>query len=1194
MSLSAAPPGQPGLPTGTIADGENITIPGSNNGSGPTVHFFDDFESGTVGQPIKTGPGSAKIGEWKTFTLGSGYTDTTYYSNTHQVSGTKSFQSRYDLYTWNTNKYNRSMSIPSATQIYVSWYQLLPSEDNWPGEHSVSEANWKSPWLLSATGTSDYTPVVGSDSGTFSIFGNAHDRIPEPDAYEYFNFKRKKGVWQRESMWVKGSTTISSLDGAFKYWMADGTTPITLHKDKVNINTMENGDTWGLLNFSYGRIGQQDGKMSRPSYDDIYVAVGPNAQARVEVGNASIYTNCTKFATFTPITWGASSITAQVNNGPFKAGDSAWLFVINSLGEASPGRPITFGASAPDTVPPTFDTTNPVNGAVGVTVNSTVTANASENLLCSTTSGVTITPGNKTISCLNNTITLTTSGQEANTVYTVTIPTTVTDLAGNNLATAKVWSYTTVNSAETCETDSSLCQSAEECTTAWPTNSWCPLQTPSCTASPCDIECSFENWQLCSTQSACETAGRYWWPETDGACRTVEQPANMIGNNLLTNPNLTAWTNNRPDLWSSYYWSGVLPVALGANLFNGGNLQKQNIIQENKKYVAFYNHLEGDGTSKSYLLDTHVLNVGPGTYVRTFDAPPEPITDHSVSFYQHSGAAVTLNNFGLYEVSTESCSTTWVLCQTPSTCEDAGWFYYNGECNELTASVMLDNFTDGNATGWTPVNNAQYGTPAWTVVDGEYYQSSTGLRSFDQSYYKGAYSYWPAGSSWTDYKVHAQITPVELTTSGDNVGIHFRHIDNDNYYRFSYSRIQGFYRLEKMFLGEFSTLSVATGGPLLNEVQDVTIEANGSNLTVKINGIPILAAIDTDLTTGTIALYAVGTDKFDNIAVEAVDSLPNITISAPVKYHVIAGDGLTFSAVVNNLPTDGYVTFTIDGVEGGQILSAPFEEEISSLADGDHTISATIYTVDGGIESTDRRNFATGGISIVSLGDEITTGIGDDVTTDYVASNSRNTGRGYTPVLSGWLENNLNIPTIIYNNGMASTKAIDSLYAIDSVMARHPESLYYLILYGTNDATATTPTPPGNTCSEADLANEVVGCNATFKSYIRTSILALKAAGKIPLLALVPYNKGATATQNTAINNYNSAIGQLIVEHNLAIEPPNLYTYFQTNQNQLVDMVHPDGTGYQAVANLWYKELTDYWTGIFEPGRASVIHATIH
>ncbi|MDO9014103.1 MAG: Ig-like domain-containing protein, partial [Polynucleobacter sp.] len=103
-----------------------------------------------------------------------------------------------------------------------------------------------------------------------------------------------------------------------------------------------------------------------------------------------------------------------------------------------------------DSVAPVLGTTIPVNGATGVTLNSTVTINFTDtNFDCSTvtTSTVTISPAvtwNLT-SCTGNQAVFTPAGQANSTLYTVTVGagTGVKDLVGNTM-TSTPFSYTTV------------------------------------------------------------------------------------------------------------------------------------------------------------------------------------------------------------------------------------------------------------------------------------------------------------------------------------------------------------------------------------------------------------------------------------------------------------------------------------------------------------------------------------------------------------------------------------------------------------------------------------------------------------------------------------------------------------------------------------------------------------------------------
>ena len=163
------------------------------------------------------------------------------------------------------------------------------------------------------------------------------------------------------------------------------------------------------------------------------------------------YDAITNTATFTPpasnlaanteytatITTGAKSL-----GGKALASDHVWKF--------------TTGAAA-DTTPPTILSTIPVNADPVVATNSTVSATFSEAmdpLTITTTTfmlagpGVTSVSGAVGYNALAKIATFTpASPLEVSTIYTATITTGVKDVAGNALASNKVWSFTTGTTA---------------------------------------------------------------------------------------------------------------------------------------------------------------------------------------------------------------------------------------------------------------------------------------------------------------------------------------------------------------------------------------------------------------------------------------------------------------------------------------------------------------------------------------------------------------------------------------------------------------------------------------------------------------------------------------------------------------------------------------------------------------------------
>lgn len=74
--------------------------------------------------------------------------------------------------------------------------------------------------------------------------------------------------------------------------------------------------------------------------DDPYIQVG--TQARVELGNASVYADCTTLELQKPTSWQGGQIEIELNHGgSFSGNDVAYLFVIDDQGTASPGRQVT-------------------------------------------------------------------------------------------------------------------------------------------------------------------------------------------------------------------------------------------------------------------------------------------------------------------------------------------------------------------------------------------------------------------------------------------------------------------------------------------------------------------------------------------------------------------------------------------------------------------------------------------------------------------------------------------------------------------------------------------------------------------------------------------------------------------------------------------------------------------------------------
>lgn len=116
------------------------------------------------------------------------------------------------------------------------------------------------------------------------------------------------------------------------------------------------------------------------------------------------------------------------------------------------GTVITGGGETGDTIRPTVSSTIPASAATDIAVNANISATFSEamNPLTVTTTTFTLKQGNAVVPgevTFPSTTTATfnpASNLANNTIYTATVTTGVKDVAGNALAVAKTWSFTTV------------------------------------------------------------------------------------------------------------------------------------------------------------------------------------------------------------------------------------------------------------------------------------------------------------------------------------------------------------------------------------------------------------------------------------------------------------------------------------------------------------------------------------------------------------------------------------------------------------------------------------------------------------------------------------------------------------------------------------------------------------------------------
>lgn len=144
--------------------------------------------------------------------------------------------------------------------------------------------------------------------------------------------------------------------------------------------------------------------------------------------------------------------------------------------------------------------------------------------------------------------------------------------------------------------------------------------------------------------------------------------------------------------------------------------------------------------------------------------------------------------------------------------------------------------------------------------------------------------------------------------------------------------------------------------------------------------------------------------------------------------------------------------------------------------------------------------------------------------------------------------------------GIAGAFSWQGAQYINSWLAVFPGK-YVGIAYGTNDA-----------------GGDTTGA-AAFYTYEETIVKAVLAAGKIPVVAKIPYSTNVNYTNN--IPSYNAQIDALYTAYPQIIKGPDFWTYFKNNPSLLGgDGVHPSDAGYVALRQEWANvALTSIYSG---------------
>ena len=353
---------------GTMSRKAIVTMTGAGFGAKSTATpvVWDDFESGSLKALV--GGKSPVVGPpWSSWSNGASTYDPSYtdvirrpgsqrsvlfdFANSETGTG-----SGYTKFLQVLGNYNKS--------YFTYWLYFDKVSAEWT-------ANFK-PWVVygSGSGTNSDEPVAYAAFGSPSAGdgGLRSNLIDNPSVSTHTlwggsNLRAVYGRWVCIEMYLEQSSP-GAFDGKYKMWVHkpyDTPAPPVLldlgdaadNGDAVMTRTTQNyWRQWWAMGAYICTDSRSPNARANLYGDDFYFDV---TQARVEIGDTPAWLTNTHREIQIPSAWSDISITFKVNQGSFADGQTGYLFVVDASGNASVGKPITFGGTppAPDTVAPT-------------------------------------------------------------------------------------------------------------------------------------------------------------------------------------------------------------------------------------------------------------------------------------------------------------------------------------------------------------------------------------------------------------------------------------------------------------------------------------------------------------------------------------------------------------------------------------------------------------------------------------------------------------------------------------------------------------------------------------------------------------------------------------------------------------------------------------------------------------------------
>ena len=330
---------------GDIDDGLSVVVCGNDFGDqGPSYVLFDDMESGQAGEPVEES--SPHVGQW--WQVSTSYSDGAGRSGEQAmtIGGSGSGNAQFGIVDE-----DEELGLMHFDEIFVSWALLdlgvFPGDNSSETEFST-DSSAKDVWVMygdrgdnysysCSQGTcngNDIVLVSHTGNGGFKIDGNNTNSNWWISGLDFWQFE----TWNPMSVYlnVDSEDPYGPIVGAFEHISPeggyirddyDGTIMREEHDEVPPVWDRIKFGSWHRSTDGFDRI-----------VDDIYIAIGDGAPARVEIADAPVIEDATKLAISTIDDWSDERLEATLRLGDLNPeDDDLYLYVVDADNQRSAG-----------------------------------------------------------------------------------------------------------------------------------------------------------------------------------------------------------------------------------------------------------------------------------------------------------------------------------------------------------------------------------------------------------------------------------------------------------------------------------------------------------------------------------------------------------------------------------------------------------------------------------------------------------------------------------------------------------------------------------------------------------------------------------------------------------------------------------------------------------------------------------------